>query len=228
MASTLDWSKFGDGGEIVTGNPADAFVSHRPQEGIADQPLRGQQVFHEHIGVEVAPGDTAAFDIALDQLVPDEVRIGFAAVAEDAEVDDERHPGIGCGIGDALHLMHHFYGVGGEYEHPVDARERGGEAARVREVEQHGCLAVGLPCRNLFGPARRAHNFDTRIIVEQCSDRTASNTGCAEDEDAGLGHAAVPAWRRGGQFEMATVWRKNCRSSMLSSTKLAASPVVIV
>ena len=69
--------------------------------------------------VDVAPGDAAPFDIALDHLVPGEVRIGHAAIAEDPEMDDELHARVRGGIHDRLALMDHVNRVPGRQEETI-------------------------------------------------------------------------------------------------------------
>jgi hypothetical protein len=61
--------------------------------------------------MEVTPSHAASLDVAFDELVPGEMRIGRATVSEHAKMDDEADAGVHRRICDRLHLMDHVDGV---------------------------------------------------------------------------------------------------------------------
>ena len=122
--------------------------------------------------MKVAPGDAAAFDIALDHLVPGEVRIGHAAVAEDPDMDDELDARVRGGIHDRLALMDHVNRVPGRQEETIHLPERLRERPGIIEIQINGILPVPPPgfdllmiARGMDGPMSTRHSLQ---FGDQC------------------------------------------------------------
>src|SRR4029077_8350290 len=98
-------------GDIVAGHPADTFVAHGPTQRTTHGTHDRQQVFHEDMRMEVTPSHAASLDVAFDELVPGEMRIGGATVSEDAKVHNEADASVHGRIRDRLHLMDHVDSV---------------------------------------------------------------------------------------------------------------------
>jgi hypothetical protein len=98
----------------------------------------------------MSPLDSAAFDIALDHFVPGKMRVGHAAIAEDAQMNDELHTRI-CGrVNNVLALMHHRHRIAGCEKKTINSGQRSRKGQRRIEIEMNGFLAFTAPDFNLL------------------------------------------------------------------------------
>src|SRR5260370_686826 len=128
----------GHGGEVLSGDQAARLVADGPCETPVPEREGGQEVLHEHVRGQVGPGDAAALDVALDELLPLEVGLSGPAVTVASQVHQLPDAGVRSRVGDRLGLVAHGDRVAGHDEEPVDAVQGGGEGAGVIEVEA-GC-----------------------------------------------------------------------------------------
>jgi len=172
------------GGDVPHGDPADPAIAPEDGEGPVPYGHHVGEQLHEHVRVKVGPGRPAALDVALDQLVPGEVRVGAVPVPEDALVDDVPHPGLGRRIDDRLALHEHGDRVAGQQEQPVHPGEGLAERAGVVQVQEHGVPPFGFHPLDLLGPAGGEADLDASwIMIQLCDDQPSGLPGRTEHED---------------------------------------------
>ena len=137
--------------------------------------------------MKMGPRHATALDIALDQLVPGEVRIGRPAVPEDAQVDDMPDARVGRGVGNRLGLMRHRNRVAGHHKQPIDPLQRRSERPGVIKVELNRGPALAAPQRNSLRVARGANHLDPiRGVVQVGRDRASRQAGRSKYQHTGL------------------------------------------
>ena len=174
----------GDCRDVVARHPTDLSISHRPGDDTIHDRHERQEVLHEEVSMDVAPGQSTPFDVALDQLMPGVVRIGGPAVAEDAQVDKETDAGLDGRVHDRLDLVHHVDRVARHDEQAVDPLQGRGKALWVVQVEDDRGLALGPPRLDLPGVARRSHDLQVWVGDQIAQYRAADRTGRTENEHA--------------------------------------------
>src|SRR5438105_14333261 len=111
------------------------------------------------------PADTTAFDVALDHLVPGEMRLGRSTVPENALMDDEAHARVCRRIHDRFTLLEHGDRVAGQQEQSINALQGRRTSSCVIEVEIDGSFGVALPRFHLFVVSSGTHDLDVRRAI---------------------------------------------------------------
>ena len=101
-----------------------------------------QQIIHEHVGMEVGPGQAARLDVALDELMPGEVGVGAVPFGKNTDMDDVLHTRLLRGIHQGLALRQHRHRVAGQQEDAVHTGQGQGKCARVIQVQMNGLFSL--------------------------------------------------------------------------------------
>jgi hypothetical protein len=103
-----------------------------------------RDLLHEHVWMDVRPGDAACLDVGFDQLVPGDMWIRAIPMAEHCKVHDVLDASFSGRINEGLALGQHRHCVAGKQKDPVHPTKRGSKRSRTVEIQKNGVLALLL------------------------------------------------------------------------------------